>query len=461
MGWKIGLFISKAKFKLVVKALIITFVFGIGSYIMIPRTTALAYVYSTDSQSNKSLIKGKIFDALQNYNTVIRFTPNEVINWNIENKTKTDPVKVYYDLLFEQPEIFWTSLKVTWVKYDDGSYILYVNNLYENSDIDKKKLEIENKINEIINKFSTYDDLRKVYEIHDYINENCTYDYDTSNNPAPSTKLDPNVDFNKYIADDRAVAKANVSYFESHSIYGALIKGKAVCEGYSKLAKILFNKSGIESDVIRSDEHGWNYVKINGNYYQIDTTWDDINDEKNIYPYRFFNITNSQISQDKVSGEFYKAISDNVPNCTDSSFDNIFRTVSGDNLLWKDVVRSNDKLYGIDLNGNVYNLYCCNLDGTNKIVIKSNMSHAENVYAYNNKIYYYEYGIKDNKFYKNINEYDISIGKVTRFIDLVSEFGQPKGAFNISFYVNKNMMYVNLLDDNGEVTKTYLVLNEN
>jgi len=45
--------------------------------------------------------------------------------------------------LFEHPEIFWTSLNVIGVTYTDGdgnkSYILYVSNIYDDTEIDKLK----------------------------------------------------------------------------------------------------------------------------------------------------------------------------------------------------------------------------------------------------------------------------------------------------------------------------------
>lgn len=450
-------FSKKARLKLVAKALIIISVFGIGSYIMIQNKTVVAYADTIQITSNKELIKNKILTDLESYKTEIKFTSYEVSNLGIAKNTETDPANLYYDLLFEHPEIFWTSLKVTWVKYNNGSYILYVNNIYDNDDINSKKLQLEYKINEITSKVSSYDDLRKVYEIHDYIDEMCTYDYDGAEKSMPTSRIDPNVDFDAYIADEKAIAKANANYFESHSIYGVLVKGKAVCEGYAKTAKILFNKSNLKSEVIRSDEHGWNYVKIKDNYYQIDTTWDDYSDEENINPYSYFNITNNQIAKDIENEDIYTAISGNVPNCTDGTFDNIFRNVKSGTLKWKNVVRVDAKLYGIEPNGSEYNFYSCDLDGTNKTVIKANIYDADNAYAYNNKIYYFEYGLKDNNLYMDINKYDIATGKTIQSIDFLSEFGQPKGSFNIKFYIKDNIMHVTLIDDNGEKNKTYSV----
>lgn len=66
----------------------------------------------------------------------------------------------------------------------------------------------------------------------------------------------------------------------SYSGYGALKYHLAVCEGYAELTKIMLDIAGVESIVIAGiDEksgvpHAWNLVKINGNYYHIDATWD-------------------------------------------------------------------------------------------------------------------------------------------------------------------------------------------
>ncbi|MBE6737393.1 MAG: hypothetical protein E7566_01900 [Ruminococcaceae bacterium] len=61
-------------------------------------------------------------------------------------------------------------------------------------------------------------------------------------------------------------------------IYGALIGGYAVCEGYTKAYIYLLDKVGIKSEICASDElkHSWNIVYIDGVPYHVDVTWDDI-----------------------------------------------------------------------------------------------------------------------------------------------------------------------------------------
>ncbi|MCR4643804.1 MAG: hypothetical protein K5695_00140 [Oscillospiraceae bacterium] len=66
----------------------------------------------------------------------------------------------------------------------------------------------------------------------------------------------------------------------SHTAYGMLKSGKAVCEGYTWLYNTLLRRVGIESINVTSSElcHTWNLVKIGDAWYHVDVTWDDYND---------------------------------------------------------------------------------------------------------------------------------------------------------------------------------------
>lgn len=98
-------------------------------------------------------------------------------------------------------------------------------------------------------------DYQKIKAIYDYICSNITYDYD-----------------NLY----------NDSYTLKHSSYAALINKKAVCQGYASLFYRLALEAGIDARVISGDSggpHAWNIVKIEGSYYNLDSTWDAGNTE--------------------------------------------------------------------------------------------------------------------------------------------------------------------------------------
>ena len=81
----------------------------------------------------------------------------------------------------------------------------------------------------------------------------------------------------------------NVEYDSSHpgtcySAYGALVKHKAVCQGYAKAFQYLMDAldipcilvSGTASDADGNlESHAWNYVQLSGKWYAVDVTWDD------------------------------------------------------------------------------------------------------------------------------------------------------------------------------------------
>ena len=70
----------------------------------------------------------------------------------------------------------------------------------------------------------------------------------------------------------------------AHDLYGSLFLGKAVCQGYAEAFKtacdyynipcICVEGEGINSSG-KSEPHMWNYVKIDGKWYAVDSTWND------------------------------------------------------------------------------------------------------------------------------------------------------------------------------------------
>lgn len=66
----------------------------------------------------------------------------------------------------------------------------------------------------------------------------------------------------------------------THTPYGALKDGVAVCEGYACAAKLMLNALGIRCDIqvgecTNGEGHAWNLVELDGNWYQMDITWND------------------------------------------------------------------------------------------------------------------------------------------------------------------------------------------
>ncbi|MBQ8927018.1 MAG: hypothetical protein IJ055_01925 [Oscillospiraceae bacterium] len=64
-----------------------------------------------------------------------------------------------------------------------------------------------------------------------------------------------------------------------YDAYGALVEGRAVCGGYSHAMLLLMQNAGLTGCIVEGpaggDRHSWNYVRVDGQYYWLDVTWDD------------------------------------------------------------------------------------------------------------------------------------------------------------------------------------------
>lgn len=91
----------------------------------------------------------------------------------------------------------------------------------------------------------------------------------------------------------------------AHNAYGALVEGRAVCEGYAESLQCLLHRVGIQSVEIfgyginpstgLGEPHAWNAVCIDDYYYLVDLTW---NDQQNILLHAYFNQTTEIMDED-------------------------------------------------------------------------------------------------------------------------------------------------------------------
>lgn len=102
---------------------------------------------------------------------------------------------------------------------------------------------------------SATDDYEKIKAIYDWLCTNVVYDHEKKNDHA---------------------------YMLKHTAYAAAINHTAVCQGYAVLFYRLALECGIDARVIAGkgkgandwEDHAWNIVKLGGNYYLLDATWD-------------------------------------------------------------------------------------------------------------------------------------------------------------------------------------------
>lgn len=88
--------------------------------------------------------------------------------------------------------------------------------------------------------------------------------------------------FNDWLCDNNTYNKTTTVTNLRYMITGAMIYGATdeeekypVCQGYAFALKYLCDEANIPCTVVTSSTHMWNLVKLNENWYIVDTTWND------------------------------------------------------------------------------------------------------------------------------------------------------------------------------------------
>lgn len=259
----------------------------------------------------------------------------------------------YFDTLYEYPDIFYTTEYVSFTYLTDSNNFISFCELQITYPYDQETL------NKIINDFSLKveeindlylkdisNPLELEYEIYDYIINNTIYDYEN--------------------------LQSNTVPYISHTAYGSLINGVAVCDGYSKAAKVLFNLVGIDSGIIVSPEmnHAWNYVKFDNQYYHLDITWADPSFDTGKHNYNYFNLSDEEMRKDHIWPNTY-------PSFTSDKF----------SFLREDIgykaFRLKDKIYYINYENKIKSI---SISGDASEVILENTP-SNDIIGYNNTLY--------------------------------------------------------------------------
>jgi hypothetical protein len=184
-----------------------------------------------------------------------------------DNILSSDEIAETYTVFrMDNPQYYWTSATVEIYTSDTAqSVYLCVDKLYLKGSVRRQNAAlIEEKLAEYMQAIEGYTDSYTIaLELHDRIIHAINYKYQADG-------ITP--------ADD----------MDAHSIIGVFNGEGVVCEGYAKTYQLLLNYAGIDNiyaigyaggnlgDSGEMVMHAWNYVKMDdGNYYGVDTTWDD------------------------------------------------------------------------------------------------------------------------------------------------------------------------------------------
>ena len=169
---------------------------------------------------------------------------------------------------YDNPDVFYLSPNKMYLNIEtttrgsNTTYYVYINSGNESNylihefsskaQIDNAISQIEQVRNRILQnrKSNTFDNVKMV---HDYLVENITY--------------------------DTTISKSNI-----YNIYGAMVNGEAVCEGYARSFKYIMDALDIPCTLVigkgtnsegKTENHAWNYVQVGAYWYAVDSTWDD------------------------------------------------------------------------------------------------------------------------------------------------------------------------------------------
>lgn len=150
-------------------------------------------------------------------------------------------------------------------------------------------------------------------QIQSWLNEVNKYSSQYEKQKAAHDLIVDKVTFNKENEDD--------DY--NQSIVTALLNtdgfsNKTVCDGYAKTFQLLCNAAGVNSIITISDGHAWNYACINGEWYNVDCTWDDseLYEQFNIAPYLDINYETIRRLDDSVTHEVLPFWNQYIPTCS-------------------------------------------------------------------------------------------------------------------------------------------------
>ncbi|GAA0137363.1 transglutaminase domain-containing protein [Paenibacillus sp. YSY-4.3] len=107
----------------------------------------------------------------------------------------------------------------------------------------------------------------------------------------------------------------NMKYDENlqkYTAYEGLKTGEAVCQGYTLLTYKLLQQAGINNRIVEGSAggqlHAWNLVYLGGQWYHLDTTWDDpAPDMPGVVKYGYYMRTDEQMRKTHTWNNVYPA----------------------------------------------------------------------------------------------------------------------------------------------------------
>lgn len=221
------------------------------------------------------------------YNGLIN--ADESISISQYSLTSNELSDIVDDIHQNEPMLFYFAGGYRYYMLSQYVYSIIPNYSYDANAITEATAFVESEINAILATVPNgLSDLQKALYLHDYICTHFEYDLD----------------------------------YQNYDIHVMLRDKKGVCQAYSLLYDALLERVGIDSRPVISNSlnHRWNEILIDGNWYQVDVTWDDpVSDLFSRARHEYFLLSDSA---SKLAHDNANDIVEDNP-CSDSAFDNL------------------------------------------------------------------------------------------------------------------------------------------
>ena len=228
-----------------------------------------------------SEIKKKIYVAL--YNGFRDKQKSIEINVDITAISIDEMHDIITSVYNDTPSFYYLKATSISIATTLSGYRIFPEYIYSNKQIEEFDRQLETGLQKFCKEYiqQGMSDYQKEIIIHDFLVKTIKYDHEAAN------CIIPQID-------------------EAYNVLGALLKRKAVCWGIACAFKLLCDYCKVKSFVVIGDTkpklavagHAWNMVKLDGESYHVDVTW-DIKEKGDIsFCYDYLNLDDNLIQFD-------------------------------------------------------------------------------------------------------------------------------------------------------------------
>ena len=223
------------------------------------------------------------------YDEIFKVVMNGEESVNLITRIHSDDISsVIEAVYFDNPEPFWWACDCDWYYNPTNKLVTSVQfgYLFPKSERPQKNKEFFNLSLPIIFYANLLEnDMDKIKYVHDYLCNSIDYDVEAFNSGNYGGKL--------------------------QTAYSAIVEYKTVCAGYARAFAYYMQQLRIPCTVLHGSGHAWNLVEVDGEWYQMDVTWDDGSQSP-----AYFNLPHSEMQKvnSHIPSDFSRAVISSHPS---------------------------------------------------------------------------------------------------------------------------------------------------